>query len=89
MADTINVLALTKVAELRDGDTLLLIRDDGQGGKTCYRIEGKTFRGKSAYEVAKENGYEGTEEDWNMQTMKVADFDVDFDPTDGCLVINK
>ncbi len=85
----INVVALTEAAELKDGDTLLLIRDDGKGGKTCFRIEGQSFRGKSAYEVAKENGYEGTEEDWNSQTKKVADFDVSFDPMDGCLVITK
>lgn len=85
----INVVALTEAAELKDGDTLLLIRDDGQGGKTCYRIEGRQFRGKSAYEVAKEQGYEGTEEDWKEQAVKVADFDIRFDPTDGCLVITK
>lgn len=91
MADNnmINVVALTEAAELKDGDTLLLIRDDGKGGKTCFRIEGQSFHGKSAYEVAKENGYEGTEEDWKSQTKKVADFDVSFDPTDGCLVITK
>ena len=47
MADNnmINVVALTEAAELKDGDTLLLIRDDGQGGKTCYRIEGRSFHG--------------------------------------------
>lgn len=91
MADNnkINVVALTEAAELKDGDTLLLIRDDGKGGKTCFRIEGRSFRGKSAYGVAKENGYEGTEEDWKNQTKKVADFDVSFDPMDGCLVITK
>lgn len=85
----INVVALTEAVELKDGDTLLLIRDDGEGGKTCFRIEGRSFHGKSAYEVAKENGYEGTEEDWKNQTKKVADFDVSFDATDGCLVITK
>lgn len=87
--NTINVLNLTETIDLKDGDTLLLIRDDGQGGKTCYRIEGRTFRGKSAYEVAKENGYTGTEADWAAQATKVANFDVDFDPEDGSIVITK
>lgn len=91
MADNnmINVVALTEAAELKDGDTLLLIRDDGQGGKTCYRIEGRSFHGKSAYEVAKEQGYEGTEEEWNEQAAKVANFDVSFDSEDGSIVIRK
>lgn len=91
MADNnmINVVALTEAAELKDGDTLLLIRDDGQGGKTCYRIEGRSFHGKSAYEVAKEQGYEGTEEEWNEQTVRVANFDVSFDSEDGSIVIRK
>lgn len=85
----INVVALTEAAELKDGDTLLLIRDDGQGGKTCFRIEGRSFNGKSAYEVAKEQGYEGTEEEWKEQTVKVANFDVSFDSEDGSIVIRK
>lgn len=85
----VDVTELAQAFELQEGDTLLLIRDDGSGAKKCYRIEGKHFRGKSAYEVAKELGYEGTEEDWNAQTAKVANFDVDFDPETGCLVITK
>lgn len=85
----INVLALTEVADLKEGDTLLLIRDDGNGNKTCYRIEGRSFRGKSAYEVAKENGYTGTESDWAAQAAKVANFDIDFDPETGSIVITK
>lgn len=85
----VDVTELAQAVELQEGDTLLLIRDDGSGAKKCYRIEGKQFRGKSAYEVAKELGYEGTEEDWNAQTTKVANFDIDFDPETGCLVITK
>lgn len=85
----INVLALTEAADLKEGDTLLLIRDDGDGYKTCYRIEGRSFRGKSAYDVAKENGYTGTESDWAEQAAKVANFDIDFDPETGCIVITK
>lgn len=87
--DIVDVTELSQTFELQEGDTLLLIRSDSSGAKKCYRIEGKQFRGKSAYEVAKELGYEGTEEDWNAQTAKVANFDVDFDPITGSIVITK
>lgn len=87
--DIVDVTELAQAFELQEGDTLLLIRDDGSGAKKCFRIEGKQFQGKSAYEVAKELGYEGTEEDWKAQTTKVANFDIDFDPETGCLVITK
>lgn len=87
--DIVDVTELSQTLELQEGDTLLLIRDDGSGAKKCYRIEGKQFQGKSAYEVAKELGYEGTEEDWNAQTTKVANFDVDFEPETGSIVITK
>lgn len=92
MENTNNIVDVTELSqayELQEGDTLLLIRDDGSGAKKCFRIEGKQFQGKSAYEVAKELGYEGTEEDWKAQTTKVANFDVDFDPLTGCIVIKK
>lgn len=85
----VDVTELSQAFELQEGDTLLLIRDDGSGAKKCYRIDGKQFQGKSAYEVAKELGYEGTEEDWNAQAAKVANFDVDFDPLTGSIVITK
>nr|DAH65517.1 MAG TPA: Small, acid-soluble spore protein [Caudoviricetes sp.] len=87
--DIVDVTELSQTFELQEGDTLLLIRSDSSGAKKCYRIEGKQFRGKSAYEVAKELGYEGTEEEWNAQTAKVANFDVDFDPLTGSIVITK
>lgn len=87
--DIVDVTELSQTFELQEGDTLLLIRSDSSGAKKCYRIEGKQFRGKSAYEVAKELGYEGSEEDWNAQTAKVANFDVDFDPITGSIVITK
>lgn len=87
--DIVDVTELSQTFELQEGDTLLLIRDDGSGAKKCYRIEGKQFQGKSAYEVAKELGYEGSEEEWNAQTAKVANFDVDFEPETGSIVITK
>ena len=87
--DIVDVTELSQTFELQEGDTLLLIRSDSSGAKKCYRIEGKQFRGKSAYEVAKELGYEGSEEEWNAQTAKVANFDVDFEPETGSIVITK
>ena len=38
MADslnTVNMVALTEADDIKDADTLLLIRDDGQGNKPC------------------------------------------------------
>lgn len=84
----LNVTQLQVVDKLKNEDVILLIRDTGNG-KQCYQIKGFDFRGESAYEVAKELGYEGSEEDWNAQTTKVANFDVDFDPETGSLVIKK
>jgi hypothetical protein len=89
MSEIIDVTALDQTLNIEDSDTLLLIRTDALGTKKCYRIEGKQFRGKSAYEAAKDAGYEGTEADWQEQTSKVADFDVDFDPESGSIVITK
>lgn len=82
----INVNDLTAVDKLQDSDTLLLIRGEG-AAKKCYRIAGSDFQGKSAYEVAKEAGYEGTYEEWAAQIKSVSDFNVSFDPSTGCLSI--
>ena len=84
----LNVTQLQVVDKIQAEDVLLLIRDTGNG-KQCFQIKGSDFRGKSAYEVAKDLGYEGTEEDWKVQTSKVANFDVDFDPLSGSLIITK
>lgn len=64
---TINVTELSAVDKLNDTDTLLLIRKEGESQK-CYRIAGSDFRGKSAYEVARDAGYEGTFVEWNWYT---------------------
>lgn len=85
----VDVTELAQTLEIQESDTLLLIREDAAGTKKCYRIKGKQFRGKSAYEVAQEAGYKGTEADWQEQTTKVANFDVDFDPETGSIVITK
>lgn len=82
----INVNDLTAVDKLQDSDTLLLIRGEG-AAKKCYRIAGSDFQGKSAFEVAKEAGYTGTEEDFKAQIKSVSDFNVSFDPATGCLTI--
>ena len=86
MSNVINVTELSAVDKLQDSDTLLLIRGEGDARK-CYRIAGSDFRGKSAYEVAKEAGYEGTYDEWAAQIKSVSGFDVSFDPATGCLSI--
>lgn len=83
----VNVTDLQQAGALQDGDTLLLIRDT-PAGKQCYRIAGSDFSGKTAYEVAQEMGYTGSYADWQAQVAKVSSMSVEFDPEDGCIVIN-
>lgn len=85
--DMVNVTDLQEAGGLQDRDTLLLIRDTGTG-KQCYRIAGANFNGKTAYEVAQEMGYTGSYSDWQEQISKASSLNVDFDPEDGCLVID-
>lgn len=85
--DILNVTELSKVDALKDGDTLLLIRDNGSS-KECFRILGSDFHGKAAYEVAQELGFTGSYEEWQAQVSKVANFGVEFNPATGCLEIN-
>lgn len=84
---TINVTELSAVDKLNDTDTLLLIRKEGESQK-CYRIAGSDFRGKSAYEVARDAGYEGTFGEWQEQVKAISNFSVSFDPKSGCLSID-
>lgn len=84
---TINVTELSAVDKLNDTDTLLFIRKEGESQK-CYRIAGSDFRGKSAYEVARDAGYEGTFVEWQEQVKTISKFTVSFDPKSGCLSID-
>lgn len=89
MSETINVKNLDKVDDLKEGDTLLLLRTADDGTQTAYRIEGSDFRGEDAYTVAVKAGYNGTREAWEEQCTKVADFSIEYDPDNGSIVITK
>ncbi len=92
MAETtsiINVKDLEKVEELKEDDTMLLIRNTGTEKQTAYRIEGSNFRGEGAYEVAVKAGYTGTREEWEAQCAKVAAFAVTYDAESGSIVITQ
>lgn len=89
MANTVIVTSLEKIAEMQSGDTLLLIRTADDGTQKCYRINGSDFHGKDAYTVAVENGYTGTEEEFEAQCLKVADFSVTFNPEEGTIEITQ
>lgn len=65
----LNVTQLQVVDKLQSEDVILLIRDTGNG-KQCYQIRGFDFRGESAYEAAKKQGFEGTYADWQAEIGK-------------------
>ena len=70
--DIVEVTGLPKIEALTDEDTLLLIRQEGDIQK-CYQIKGKQFSGKSAYEVAKEQGFSGTYEEWQAELQRTTE----------------
>lgn len=73
MADyeVIDVTKLDKAEGVKDGDTLLLIRLQGDGTSKCMRTDGAQFKGADAYDVAKANGFSGTREEWAQQVARV------------------
>lgn len=73
MADyeVIDVTKLDKAEGVKDGDTLLLIRQQGDGTSKCMRTDGAQFKGTDAYDVAKANGFSGTREEWAQQVARV------------------
>lgn len=73
MADyeVIDVTKLDKAEGVKDGDTLLLIRQQGDGTSICMRTDGAQFKGADAYDVAKANGFSGTREEWAQQVARV------------------
>lgn len=73
MADyeVIDVTKLDKAEGVKDGDTLLLIRQQGDGTSICMRTDGAQFKGTDAYDVAKANGFSGTREEWAQQVARV------------------
>lgn len=73
MADyeIVDVTKLEKAEGVKDGDTLLLIRQQGDGTSICMRIDGAQFKGTDAYDVAKANGFSGTREEWAQQVARI------------------
>ena len=73
MADyeIVDVTKLQKAEGVKDGDTLLLIRQQGDGTSKCMRTDGAQFKGTDAYDVAKANGFSGTREEWAQQVARV------------------
>jgi hypothetical protein len=73
MADyeIVDVTQLQKAEGVKDGDTLLLIRQQGDGTSICMRTEGAQFKGTDAYDVAKANGFSGTREEWAQQVARI------------------
>lgn len=73
MADyeIVDVTQLQKAEGVKDGDTLLLIRQQGDGTSICMRTDGAQFKGTDAYDVAKANGFSGTREEWAQQVARI------------------
>ena len=69
--EVIDVTKLDKAEGVKDGDTLLLIRQQGDGTSKCMRTDGAQFKGADAYDVAKANGFSGTREEWAQQVARI------------------
>ena len=69
--EIVDVTQLQKAEGVKDGDTLLLIRQQGDGTSKCMRTDGAQFKGTDAYDVAKANGFSGTREEWAQQVARV------------------
>lgn len=94
--EEVNYIDVTSLAVVPDGvqdeDVLLLVRSNADGTKTCYRVPGSKFKGdagRSAYDVAKEQGFEGTLADWEAQVAKVSRFSVSYDADSGEIVFRQ
>lgn len=82
-----DVTTLPKATSVKDTDSLLLVRYNEDGSQTLFRVEGRDFIGRDAYEVAKEQGYTGTREEWEAQIARISGADISLDATTGELVI--
>ena len=69
--EVIDVTKLDKAEGVKDGDTLLLIRQQGDGTSKCMRTDGAQFKGTDAYDVAKANGFSGTREEWTQEVARI------------------
>lgn len=82
-----DITTLPKAASVKDTDSLLLVRYNEDGSQTLFRVEGRDFIGRDAYEVAKEQGYQGTREEWEAQIARISGADISLDAATGELVI--
>ena len=69
--EIVDVTKLQKAEGVKDGDTLLLIRQQGDGTSICMRTDGAQSKGTDAYDVAKANGFSGTREEWAQQVARI------------------
>nr|DAE17297.1 MAG TPA: nucleoid-associated protein [Siphoviridae sp. ctEIp38] len=69
--EIVDVTKLQKAEGVKDGDTLLLIRQQGDGTSICMRTYGAQFKGTDAYDVAKANGFSGTREEWAQEVARI------------------
>lgn len=69
--EIVDVTKLQKAEGVKDGDTLLLIRQQGDGTCICMRTDGAQFKGTDAYDVAKANGFSGTREEWAQEVARI------------------
>lgn len=69
--EIVDVTKLQKAEGVKDGDTLLLIRQQGDGTSKCMRTDGAQFKGTDAYDVAKANGFSGTREEWTQEVARI------------------
>ena len=99
MADVkyVDVTSLSEAGSVQADDVLLLIRKGADGNMTCYKVLGTNFKGeagadgtdgKSAYDVAVEQGYTGTEAEWQAHIKLISGDIVTWDADAGEIVIN-
>lgn len=102
MADVkyVDVTSLSEAGSVQAGDVLLLIRKGADGNMTCYKVLGTNFKGeagatgakgadgKSAYDVAVEQGYTGTAAEWEAHIKLISGDIVTYDADTGEIVIN-
>ena len=96
MADVkyVDVTSLSEAGNVQADDVLLLIRKGADGNMTCYKVLGTNFKGeagadgKSAYDVAVEQGYTGTEAEWQAHIKLISGDIVTWDADAGEIVIN-
>lgn len=86
--NTIDVTQLDAVEAVESGDTLLLIRDGGDGSKEPCRVEASQFRGEDAYAVARRQGFAGTYDEWLAHVNAVRQAGIAFDAATGEIVIS-